>query len=506
MSTKLLQANLNHARWAQDLFLADLCERDAGLGVAAEPYRVLDSNSNWVSASNGFVVIVRGHSPRSPPPPYPCETGSGIRCGAVGCLLRGGGLRPTKAASPQISGAAAGNGEGIRRCLFHPVLVAGDFNAWAQTWGSRYTNSRDQAVLDWAAELDLLLLNRGSENTYVYPRGESIVDLTWASPRAAHLVGTWRVADRESLSDHLYIEMVLTATSPPPRPEVLIRRHQQRGDKPPRRWALARLDQDKLVAAALVETWSDPPDLVDIEADAEEIGNMAERICDAAMPRSKPAPRRAIYWWTEEITDLRRRVNAARRDLLRARRRAGRENDSTGGSPPWSGDLEISERELSEAPKRLGATGKASGPDGVPGRAWALAFGVVGARLRRMYNTCLRTGAFPSLWKRANLVLLRKKGKPAEQPSAYRPICLLDEVGKLFEKIIAGRIVQHLSQDVPNLLEDQFGFREGRSTTDAITHLRALSDQIVGEGDVALAVSLDIVNAFNSLPWEHVRP
>ncbi|XP_067216847.1 uncharacterized protein [Linepithema humile] len=163
MSTKLLQANLNHARRAQELFLADLDKRDAGLGVAAEPYRVQDFDPNWVSASNGSVVI-----------------------------------RPHLEFLEQLREM----GDGIRRCLSHSVLVAGDFNAWHQEWGSRYTNIRGEAVWDWAAGLGLLLQNRGSESTCVHPRGESIVDLTWASPRAAQLVRTWGVVDRESLSDH----------------------------------------------------------------------------------------------------------------------------------------------------------------------------------------------------------------------------------------------------------------------------------------------------------------
>ncbi|XP_067216914.1 uncharacterized protein [Linepithema humile] len=170
--------------------------------------------------------------------------------------------------------------------------------------------------------------------------------------------------------------------------------------------------------------------------------------------------------------------------------------------PLWNEDLEISKKELSEAAKRLWAAGKAPGPDEIPGRIWALAFGGVEACLRRLYNTCLRTGTFPSAWKKANLVLIHKEGKPAEQFSAYRPICLLDEVSKLFERIVAGRIVQHLSRNGPDLSEEQFEFREGRSTTDAILHLKALSDQIVGEEEVVLAVSLEIVNAFNSLPWD----
>lgn len=46
-----------------------------------------------------------------------------------------------------------------------------------------------------------------------------------------------------------------------------------------------------------------------------------------------------------------------------------------------------------------------------------------------------------------------------------------------------------------------FGFREGRSMTDAIAHVRALSNQSVSRGGVAIAVSFDIANAFNTLLW-----
>ncbi|KAA5726891.1 hypothetical protein F3G25_28575, partial [Klebsiella pneumoniae] len=39
------------------------------------------------------------------------------------------------------------------------------------------------------------------------------------------------------------------------------------------------------------------------------------------------------------------------------------------------------------------------------------------------------------------------------------------------------------------------------STVDAILRVRSLSDKAVSRGGVALAVSLDIANAFNTLPW-----
>lgn len=116
----------------------------------------------------------------------------------------------------------------------------------------------------------------------------------------------------------------------------------------------------------------------------------------------------------------------------------------------------------------------------------------------------MREGKFPPAWKEANIVLFPKGGKPRDQPSAYRPICLLDEVGKIFERIICDRLVWHLSREGPNLNEDQYGFRAGRSTVDAIGRVRSVAGSVTKEGGMALAISLDISNAFNTLPWRRV--
>ncbi|TLM46215.1 reverse transcriptase family protein, partial [Acinetobacter baumannii] len=131
----------------------------------------------------------------------------------------------------------------------------------------------------------------------------------------------------------------------------------------------------------------------------------------------------------------------------------------------------------------------------------ALALGALGDRLLELYNGCLESGRFPSLWRTGRLVLLRKEGRPVDTAAGYRPIVLLDEAGKLLERILAARIVRHLVGVGPDLSAEQYGFREGRSTVDAILRVRSLSDEAVSRGGVALAVSLDIANAFNTLPW-----
>jgi len=81
----------------------------------------------------------------------------------------------------------------------------------------------------------------------------------------------------------------------------------------------------------------------------------------------------------------------------------------------------------------------------------ALAAEVTGEWMGHLFDRCLEAGRFPREWKKARMVLLPKEGKPAGTPSAYRPICLLDEAGKLFERIIAARLRGHLSREGPDL-------------------------------------------------------
>uniref|UniRef100_A0ABD2W495 Reverse transcriptase domain-containing protein n=1 Tax=Trichogramma kaykai TaxID=54128 RepID=A0ABD2W495_9HYME len=58
----------------------------------------------------------------------------------------------------------------------------------------------------------------------------------------------------------------------------------------------------------------------------------------------------------------------------------------------------------------------------------------------RVYTACLETGFFPSSWKRQTLVLLPMPGKPTDEPSSYRPLCMLDTAGKILERIICDQL------------------------------------------------------------------
>ena len=66
---------------------------------------------------------------------------------------------------------------------------------------------------------------------------------------------------------------------------------------------------------------------------------------------------------------------------------------------------------------------------------------------------------------------------------------------------MATRRESRLSWSVLGLLDSQFGFRRGRSTADAVARVRSLVEGAERRGYVALAVSQDVVNAFNSIAW-----
>lgn len=121
---------------------------------------------------------------------------------------------------------------------------------------------------------------------------------------------------------------------------------------------------------------------------------------------------------------------------------------------------------------------------------------------RGLYDGCLKTGIFSKRWKTAKLVLIKK---PDSEASSYRPLCLLNEQGKVLERVIKGRIEEHMQERGERLSGNQFGFRKGVSTVDAIMKVRRMVEEKLGKGLEVIAMSLNIRNAFNSIEWGEIR-
>jgi len=91
---------------------------------------------------------------------------------------------------------------------------------------------------------------------------------------------------------------------------------------------------------------------------------------------------------------------------------------------------------------------KAPGPDEVTNEIIKVAVSCDSHKFHRAMNSCLQGSRFPTRWKHGKLVLIRKPGKPLDNPSTYRPICLLDGCGKLLEKLVVARLRDHLTGDL----------------------------------------------------------
>ncbi|KYN22290.1 hypothetical protein ALC57_05326 [Trachymyrmex cornetzi] len=93
-----------------------------------------------------------------------------------------------------------------------PTFVIGDFNDKTHMWQSRTTDLRGIQVAEWASRLGMYCLNHGGKNTCVRVNGKSIIDMTFANPLAASRVTHWTVSDKETKSDHRYIEITIRST------------------------------------------------------------------------------------------------------------------------------------------------------------------------------------------------------------------------------------------------------------------------------------------------------
>lgn len=84
--------------------------------------------------------------------------------------------------------------------------------------------------------------------------------------------------------------------------------------------------------------------------------------------------------------------------------------------------------------------------------------------LSSIFNKCLELHYYPSIWKVAKIIPIRKPGKDPTSSSSYRPISLLSALSKLFEKLILNRLLNFVETN-NIILPEQFGFRQGHSTT-----------------------------------------
>jgi ribonuclease HI len=165
---------------------------------------------------------------------------------------------------------------------------------------------------------------------------------------------------------------------------------------------------------------------------------------------------------------------------------------------------DITEREVLQAiistpPK------KAPGPDGIINRVLHITAAQLAPHLTRIYNWSLRLEYCPAHFRQSTTIVLRKPGKDDYTvPKAYRPIALLNTIGKLMDSIIARRI-SYVTETHQLLPSTHIGGRKGRSVDHT---LHTIIEKIYEawnspEPQVASLLLLDVSGAFDNI--SHAR-
>jgi hypothetical protein len=140
---------------------------------------------------------------------------------------------------------------------------------------------------------------------------------------------------------------------------------------------------------------------------------------------------------------------------------------------------------------------KATGDDDVPGDVLRL-LGEDGLRLMtQLINSIYVTGEWTRDLIEVTMIALKKKPK-GTKCSDHRTISIIAHTAKRVAIILRSRIER---KTVDALGEDQFGFRRGKGTRDAIGMLRIISERTLVIDEELCACFVDWQKAFERVNW-----
>lgn len=553
MKVKILQVNLGRSRAAHDILCATMCEKQIDLAIISEPNIKASENNGYIMDRKKNVAIyirnknigVHSHS-----------SGDGYVCLKWGtwCIY---GCYCSPNITLEVFGIFTDSLLQDIKASNVDVVVAGDFNAKAAMWGSPITDRRGEHLMEWAAELNLSPINTGDVPTFERGGSKSFIDITWASENLTKYVKNWEVLPEEVLTYHHYIyfevewgsgsnsreksaRYILDKSKFVQKLEEHFTRVGEDGEWRPKSFisTFKKISRECTILfpreGRAMPYWWDS----DINNKRQEC-NRLRRKCTRTN-RNQGTSQLSVK------VDYKQAKKELSNMILKAKRRHWKnlqqdlEKDIWGDgykivmrhvgglvppyNPPVEQKIEIlkhlfptrddnftksgrrakdvhpfTAEELSNAVSNM-KLGRAPGPDFLTSEAIKIAAGVIPAVLLATLNQLLKNQSFPAHWKEATVVLLGK-GKAVDPLRAFRPICLLSTMGKLYERMIKARLEEELEKK-GGLSERQFGFRKGRSTINAI---KMVVDRVVNSKKRwVVVVALDIKNAFNSASWSRI--
>ncbi len=139
---------------------------------------------------------------------------------------------------------------------------------------------------------------------------------------------------------------------------------------------------------------------------------------------------------------------------------------------------------------------KASGLDGIGNRLLRECASAFAFPLAHIFNCSIKSGLYPSQWKRGVVKPLYKHKGDRSNPSFYRPVVLLPCVSKVFEGHVREQLQAHClkAHAIP---DEQFGFLPKRSTVWQLLSVLDDWERDLDDGSCVHACFLDMAKAFD---------
>ena len=156
--------------------------------------------------------------------------------------------------------------------------------------------------------------------------------------------------------------------------------------------------------------------------------------------------------------------------------------------------LLLPESEVENLTKELDE-GKGLGVDKIPPKILKWGAPVLVPILTKLFNKCLLGGIYPNSLKIARVKPIFKGGIKNQIPS-YRPISILTQINRIFEKILRDRLYDFMKD---KLYCKQFGFRPKNSTEHPVLDLKEIILENCSKKLVSCILFLDLKKAFDTV-------
>ena len=125
---------------------------------------------------------------------------------------------------------------------------------------------------------------------------------------------------------------------------------------------------------------------------------------------------------------------------------------------------------------------------------------IISPILSDIINKSLQQGYFPTKLKLARVIPLHKGGAVTDINN-YRPISILPQLSKIFERIVHSQLYNFLEK-YKILSPYQFGFRKNKSTTQAVLNQLEFIYQNLDQSKTVISIFMDFSKAFDCIDHE----